>query len=401
MILNKYLPFFFRKSTSILFYVLLAFGATAQGIDFFHGDWKEAIQQAGEQEKLVFVDAYAKWCGPCKKMAATTFVDPSVGEYMNKHFISMKLDMEESMGRDFGQKYPVSAYPTLFFIDANGEVVKRITGFRDPQGLIDAAKEAFGSADFSAKYAVQYDEGARDYETVYQYVKTLNQAGKPSAKIANDFLNSEHGMTSKQKRDFIYMAVTDADSKMFDMMMSEAKVYEKEFGESQIKSKILDVASTTTNKAIEFEYPDLMTEVSEKIKTYDKSISQQYDLESQLEYAAAYKDWETFEKNYATYKKKYCGENAERCAKLNKLLSQHFIEQPEYQVLTMDNLYQIKDIDPTEQNYIILIQSLFTQQKYQEALDVAMEGKDKLGKTENPPKQIDKIIEMIEKQIKG
>ncbi|MDX1666390.1 MAG: thioredoxin family protein, partial [Saprospiraceae bacterium] len=41
---------------------------TAQGIAFFEGTWKEALAAAKEQEKVIFVDAYTTWCGPCKVM---------------------------------------------------------------------------------------------------------------------------------------------------------------------------------------------------------------------------------------------------------------------------------------------------------------------------------------------
>ena len=86
----------------------------AQGIEFFHGSWDEAIEEAKKQEKIIFVDAYAIWCGPCKRMAKNVFPDEKVGEFYNKHFINMKLDMERGEGLKFRKKYPVSAFPTLF-----------------------------------------------------------------------------------------------------------------------------------------------------------------------------------------------------------------------------------------------------------------------------------------------
>ena len=46
---------------------------TGQGIDFFHGTWEEALEKATAEEKPIFVDAYAVWCGPCKRMAREVF----------------------------------------------------------------------------------------------------------------------------------------------------------------------------------------------------------------------------------------------------------------------------------------------------------------------------------------
>lgn len=86
----------------------------AQGIEFFHGTWEEVKAKAKEADKLVFVDAYTTWCGPCKRMAANIFPLPEVGEFYNANFINYKLDMEKGEGPDFARKYGVRAIPPLY-----------------------------------------------------------------------------------------------------------------------------------------------------------------------------------------------------------------------------------------------------------------------------------------------
>ncbi|MEZ4982775.1 MAG: thioredoxin family protein [Saprospiraceae bacterium] len=90
-------------------------------MDFFHGTWEEALEEATKQEKVIFVDTYASWCGPCKRMAATVFPNAKAGEFFNKHFINVKLDYEKEEAATFRKKYPVQAFPTLYFIDYDGE----------------------------------------------------------------------------------------------------------------------------------------------------------------------------------------------------------------------------------------------------------------------------------------
>jgi len=65
----------------------------SQGIEFFHGDWKDALAKAESEGKMLFVDAYTTWCGPCKKMASVVFPDPKVGAFFNEQFINIKIDI--------------------------------------------------------------------------------------------------------------------------------------------------------------------------------------------------------------------------------------------------------------------------------------------------------------------
>ena len=119
------------RGFALLILLILGLSQTySQGIEFFHGTWEEALEQAQIQDKVIFVDAYTTWCGPCKRMSKAVFPNEKVGAFYNQNFINMKIDMEKAPGRKFLQKYPVSAYPTLYFIDSDGEVVHKTTGGR-------------------------------------------------------------------------------------------------------------------------------------------------------------------------------------------------------------------------------------------------------------------------------
>ncbi|MDO8970421.1 MAG: thioredoxin family protein, partial [Saprospiraceae bacterium] len=72
-----------------LFFLVFTQMASAQGIEFFSGTWPEALEKAKKEELLIFVDAYASWCGPCKRMAAQTFPDPKAGEFFNANFLNL------------------------------------------------------------------------------------------------------------------------------------------------------------------------------------------------------------------------------------------------------------------------------------------------------------------------
>ena len=58
--------------------------------------WDEMISQRESDsiKKKVFIDFTTGWCGWCKKMDKTTFIDPSVVSYMNQKYYAVKFDAE-------------------------------------------------------------------------------------------------------------------------------------------------------------------------------------------------------------------------------------------------------------------------------------------------------------------
>jgi thiol:disulfide interchange protein len=116
---------------------------SVDGIKFFKGTWAEALAEAEKENKLIFLDAYASWCGPCKRMAATTFTEKEVGDFFNENFINFKMDMEKhAEGRRLSQKFHLTAYPSLYFLDGKEEVKHKIVGGQSKSGLIGHGKTA-------------------------------------------------------------------------------------------------------------------------------------------------------------------------------------------------------------------------------------------------------------------
>lgn len=110
------------------------------GIEFQSVSFKEALALAQESGKMVFVDAYTDWCGPCKVMARTSFMDARVGKLFNDKFINVKIEMEKSAdGPNIAKSYRVNAYPTLIFMDENGKLVKSVVGLQSADDLIAIA----------------------------------------------------------------------------------------------------------------------------------------------------------------------------------------------------------------------------------------------------------------------
>jgi len=116
--------------------------AAEKGITFIEQDWDKALTQAKAQKKLVFIDIYATWCGPCKMLKKNTFTDEKVGEFFNKNFVNVSIDGEKGVGTSLAQKYGITAYPSLIVTDGEGKPVLYTMGYIDANTLMQFAQAA-------------------------------------------------------------------------------------------------------------------------------------------------------------------------------------------------------------------------------------------------------------------
>lgn len=111
-----------------LFALCGAFAAEAQ-TRFADLTFKQALERAAAEEKLLFVDLYATWCGPCQQMTRVVFPQQEVGDYMNEHFVAVKYDIEKNPdGKELKRRYAVRSIPTYLVFDAGGRLVLTFGG---------------------------------------------------------------------------------------------------------------------------------------------------------------------------------------------------------------------------------------------------------------------------------
>ncbi|MFY9341773.1 MAG: thioredoxin family protein [Planctomycetota bacterium] len=123
-------------------------------------DLASALASAGTSSKVVFVDFGAEWCGPCKRLALTTLADPGVDEWLRKHAIFLRVDIDQSPA--LAKEFRVDSVPTMLFLRPDRTELGRITGY------VDAAKFL------------------RDAEDRLRGISSLDQARKAAAEAPND-----------------------------------------------------------------------------------------------------------------------------------------------------------------------------------------------------------------------
>lgn len=301
-----------KRSLILTICTIFSFSLFGQGIEFVHLKWQEAVEMAKAENKLLFVDSYAEWCGPCKRMAKNEFTKTDVGQVYNDNFINLKLDMESKNGRTFDSKYPVSAYPTMFFLDGEGVVVKKVRGGQKGDQLIAMAKAVIKSYDTSGKFKEKYDAGDRSYDVVYSYVEALNKASKPSLRISNSYIKSKPDITNEQLLKFYHVATVDADSKIFETMVKKKSEIVALIGAEGFDNKVKSACDNTIKKAIEYETESLLDEAVMKAKSSLSKGGDIYGYEATMKYAIEMKDVSKYKASLKPISKIYLESDPEK-----------------------------------------------------------------------------------------
>ena len=169
----------FKTLAAVAALTLSSIPAMAQGIDFMPEGSKlnDAVAKAKAEGKMVFLDCYTSWCGPCKMMSSRIFPTQEVGDFMNPRYVSIKIDMEKGEGPSLVEKLQISAYPTFIIFNGDGEEVGRFLGGSDATRFIDnVTKNSVDNG--SAELQKRFDAGDRDPQFLTDYLTMLSKAYK-------------------------------------------------------------------------------------------------------------------------------------------------------------------------------------------------------------------------------
>ncbi len=209
------------------------------GIAFTHVSWSEVLEQAQSSGKLIFMDAYTTWCGPCKKMSREVFSDERVGAYFNEHFINVKMDMERGEGRELAQRYHVRAFPTLLFLDADGQVVHRAVGYHDTDDFLALGREALDPERRLSALDVRYAQGDRDPEFLYTYLLAKANAYDPAAtELLDVYLGTQDDWSTRRNMEVIFRFGTRINSAAFRYLMGHLEDFEQAFGARAVRQRL-------------------------------------------------------------------------------------------------------------------------------------------------------------------
>lgn len=181
-----------------LFLCLLCFGISTygQGIKWTEGlNWEQITTKAKAENKYIFVDCYATWCGPCKQMDKEVYPLSTVGEAINNKFISVKVQMDSAkndsenvkktypIARAFEKTYDIVGLPAYLFFSADEELVHKTMGFQKSEDFIRLVKDMQVPEKQLYIQIKACREGKMDVNLVPAFIRRLNDAANKTTAL--------------------------------------------------------------------------------------------------------------------------------------------------------------------------------------------------------------------------
>jgi thiol-disulfide isomerase/thioredoxin len=192
-------------------------------------------EKAKKEKKLIFIDAYTTWCGPCKWISANIFTDKKVADYYNKNFINAKFDMEdEGEGAKIGSLYKVMCYPNLLFIDSEGKLVHRTAGAeQDPQYYIELGEIAKSTDKNFSTIEANYLRNPSNPELFSAYMTAVSTTCLDYENELDKFLSllSEKQYLEEKNWKIINEYLTDFNNKTTRYIANNSAVFTEKYGD--------------------------------------------------------------------------------------------------------------------------------------------------------------------------
>lgn len=177
-----------RKVTVAAVLVFLGFGILNAQIDFIKvtssAEMDEVWEKAAAENKNVFVDVFATWCGPCKWMDANVFSLEEAGEFMSNGFISVKMNGESEYGTLFARANGLQAYPSLFIFNSDQKMMNMLVGAQEWEGLELALQNTVDFFPVYALYQSKYDAELLTEDEYPAFISAMRKLRKDDMAVA-------------------------------------------------------------------------------------------------------------------------------------------------------------------------------------------------------------------------
>lgn len=305
------------------------FGATdslSNGIHFEKGlSWKQIVAKAKLEKKYIFVDCYASWCVPCKKMDKEIYPTKEVGDYFNARFISVKVQMDTAANDDAQTRafyadaqniriaYKIAFYPTLLFFNSDGNLLSKGIGLMDTAALVKYAEDATNPQKDYYKLLNAYNKGRRDFDQMAYLARTADgllgdheEAGQIAAEYMR-LLKKENRFTEENIKFFSQFTKKSNESGFTFFLNNATKINKMMKDEDYSQSMVQHILYNEfiTPKIHDNKRPDWRMIASRIARKYGSYYAQRVVIGARADWAGRKKQWPEHTKYLISYTENY------------------------------------------------------------------------------------------------
>ncbi len=272
--------------------LLSPLAGVAQGIVFEpEGDFGAAVRKAKAENKVMFVDFYTDWCGPCKQMTADVFIRKAVGDVFNRNFVNVKVNAEKGEGVSLAEKAGIMAYPTMLFLDPHtGKTLHAVLGYRTEKELLEDARQLEEAGKYGGleRMRADFEEGRSDIEFLVDFFRLLpedDETGQRSAVAERYLLNvPKETFKSEDTGDIVFIGGSsgimgalrawndDVMYRMLDFLNEKYSESETGYFSSDYNIGIVFIVELTANRFLNRAIERGDEELMEKVLVFQKEF---------------------------------------------------------------------------------------------------------------------------------
>lgn len=316
-----YSPKDLMKKTSLLFlFLLLQQLLPAQtpekkgGIEFRNISFGDAILAARQEKKPIFMHAYASWCHFCQAMVDSVYTQKAAGDYYNKNFICIKVDMEKE-GREMNKKLKVQNYPThIFFEPTSIVMVHRVAGKKDLAEFLEAGHDALDTTKQLRTYEQKYYNKTGNTQDILTYFRMLEKAGLDNQVPISTYLGSlpDPKLLDYDNWRIMYDLFKDVEMPAFQKVMLNRSAYKEKYTADSIDNKIISLYNsalmTRIQKLDTLGYKNMI----EKLGKSGLDLSEKIIAFAELNKSKLRSDWKRYQIEAVPFVEKYCKDDYRR-----------------------------------------------------------------------------------------
>lgn len=295
----------------LLFIPFLMKAQSTEGVHFEHKvtNWNDVIALAKKENKLVFVDCYTTWCGPCKYVSSKVFPLKNVGDFYNKNFVCVGLQIDQTkkdnedvvatraVAKQIEKEYKIEAYPTFLIFDNSGKLVHKFVGAGDDKMMIESAQAALTPAGQYYTLLAEFNAGKRDGAFITNLCKAAKAAGEKTDDFIKAFVTSQENLYTKENGEILLANIGSAEGAAFNQLYKNRIIWRNLLDQEKFDEKMkLGVAAdmmeyVAKQRSMNINWSDVESSFKE---TYPDYYAEQLAKVKVL-FAMQIQDWNEFE----------------------------------------------------------------------------------------------------------